>query len=401
MRQTLIIAGIALAIIIAAAYAAFMLGQPVAPEPATGRVPGVFERLFPFNQAPGSSTLVPGSDQEPGSSTQQPAPRLRKVSETPVSGGRAFTVGATTTLRWVERATGHVYEGRADETTVRRVSNTTIPETQEVMWVSPTSFIIRSLAEERGAIQNFYATLASTTAIDQALSGKFLGGWDRAALDPDEKNLLSVDETADGSTFSLSRPDGSGARIVLATPIRSLVPLQSKTSLYAATAPAPGIAGFLFRIEGGGLTKVTGGVLGMMAASSPSGRYIAISGGTGRMISLSILDTRTGTLYDSPLATIVSKCAWVSENPPSLACGIPQTFPAGAYPTDWLVGRISFSDDLWLVEPLEGTASLLADPVEDVGEEVDIWQPAVDESGAYLTFINKRDLSFWSFKIAE
>lgn len=399
MRRTLIIVGIALALIGIASYLAWALIRPAPVAPATEASSSLFERLFPFNQAPSSSTLVPGSDQQPEASGQQPVPRLRKVSDKSVAGGSPFLVGTTTAvvIRFVERETGHVYETPADSSTVTRISNTTIPGIQKVLWVDADHFIATYLGDNE-AMQNFYAALAPGKT-EQSLQVAFLASFERAALDPTGKSLLTTTESASGVTFTLSKSDGTSARVIFTSPLASWAPLQSSKSLYAVTAPGSGIFGYLYQIVNGALQKVAGGIPGMLALPSPTGRYIALSSGGQNAIALTVLDTKTGTFYPSPLATLVRKCVWVSEAPPGLVCGVPRAIPRGAYPNDWLVGRVTFVDDIWGIEPDGGATVLLANPEKEAGVDIDLWQPAV--AGAYVTFLNKRDLSFWSLKVLK
>jgi hypothetical protein len=322
---------------------------------------------------------------------------LRQITDKPTVGGFPFLVGTTTTvaIRFIERETGHVYETPADQPTITRISNTTIPRIQKVLWVDRDHFIATYLGDAE-AMQNFYATLAPGKT-EQSLIGSFLAPWERGVLDPTGKSLLTATESASGVTFTLSKSDGTGAKAVFASPLKSWVPLQSSKALYAATAPSSGILGYLYQVVNGALTKVTGTIPGMMALPSPSGRYIALSSGQQNSITLSVWDTKTLKSYPSPLATLATKCVWVSEDPVALVCGVPATLPAGAYPNDWLLGGVSFADDIWGIEPESGTTVLLADPEKEADASIDLWQPAV--AGSYLTFINRRDLSFWSLKI--
>lgn len=398
MRRIYIIAGVALVIIAAASYLAWALMRPT-PEVFTegATTTNIFTRLFPFgSQAPGSSTLVPGSNQEPATNNLQPVPRLRKISDKPVSGGAVFVVGTTSAImiRYIERETGRVYETPAASPTVTRITNTTIPRIQKVLWIDVDHYIASYLSDAE-ALQNFYAALAPGKT-EQSLNGTFMPSWSRAALDPVNKTLLTVTELADGSRFSLSRTDGTNARTVFTSPLRSWIPLQSSKSLYAATAPTSGVPSYLYQIVNGALIKVVGGIPGMMALVSPSGRYVALSSGGQNALALTVFDTKTQTYYPSPLATLASKCAWVSEDPVALICGVPTAVPAGAYPDDWLLGKAEFSDQIWGIEPVGNVTVLLSDPQKDASATIDLWQPSI--AGSYLTFINKRDLSFWSFK---
>lgn len=404
MRRIYFIGAVLILLILVASYVGWALTRqkPVSETPGTST--DFFARLFPFgNQAPGTSGLGSGSNQQPETGTQHPVaiPRLRKISSQPVAGGFAFKVGTTSAvaIRFVERATGHVYETPAEGTTVVRISNTTIPEILEADWIDRDHVLYRYLSDiER--MQNFYVTLAPNKT-EQSLIGKFLAPFDRMMLNAAGTSLITVTESDAGATVMLGKPDGSDTKTVFTSPLRSWVPLIAGSTLYVASAPASGIPGFLYKVVNGSLTRVIGDVVGMTALPSPTGRYILISGGGKNAISMSMLDTKTGTSYPSPITTLTEKCVWLTETTPTVVCGVPTTLPTGAYPDDWLLGRVSFADALWKIEPISNTSTLLATPEKDAGESVDVWQPRIDSTGNYLTFINKRDLSFWSFRLQE
>ncbi|MFQ5540637.1 MAG: hypothetical protein ACE5F4_00060 [Candidatus Paceibacteria bacterium] len=404
MQRTFILSFIALILVAIVAFFVFVFVPGTSePQGDTGGNQGLFGSLFPFNSGGGDRVPAEGGPGDSGDELvdTRPVPDLRQVTETPSSGGFFYENEADeTVIRFIERRTGHVYDTPAEGRSVVRISNTTIPGIQEVLFANKDAFIIRSLDKD-GAWENFYATLEGDTA-EQSLSGSFLAGWERGVLDAAGENLLTVNEGVDGSSVVLSGSDGSGARRVLSSPVVSWIPLQSDDNLYVYTAPSSGIPGFLYRVVSGALRRVAGDVPGMMALVSPSGRYVLLSTGPASgEPALILLDTETGEESASPLGTLASKCVFLSESPVRAVCGVPQEFPEGAYPDDWLRGTVSFDDDIWLVEPERGTATLLALPDEDVGVAIDAWRPFVSESGAYVGFLNKKDLSLWSLRLQE
>jgi len=133
---------------------------------------------------------------------------------------------------------------------------------------------------------------------------------------------------------------------------------------------------------------------------SPEGGYVLANTADGNDVSLFLENLSTGERLESPVATLVHKCAFLPEEPTQVVCGVPNEF-VGAYPEDWLLGRAALNDTLWLVNFNEGSATLLADPNDEVGELIDVYNPAMDETGSYFYFLNKNDLSFWSFELNE
>lgn len=406
MRRTLILSAIALALVLIVGFFAFItVPSRNGSGEADGGAGSLFGSLFPFNfgggDAGGGDT--PLSD-EPLEDTR-PVPPLRKVSDGPSAGGFFFEKksddGAEEAvgIRFVERQTGHVYETATDTLTARRISNTTIPGIEEVLWQDKNNFIIRYLEGE--AVRTFRVELDAAAEGEQSVNGSFLDSWDRAALDPTREEVLAVFETGGGSRAALFNFDGSGLRSVFTSPLASWVPLQSEKGAYLASAPASGVPGFLYRLSNQTLIKIVGGISGFMPVVSPSGRYVLYSSADGSRVELFLYDTESRETFESPLDTLAVKCAFVSTDAPTVACGVPSEFPKGAYPNDWLLGRVAFSDDIWLIDPTSGLANLLALPEIDAGVPLDVAGPAVDPSGGYLGFINKNDLSFWTLSLKQ
>lgn len=397
MKQTLIYTLIALVLVIIAAIIAFVFVGPAGNGgTGDGERPGFFSSLFPFNgSGDGNEPLFVG-DAPPKREDNRPVPRLRQLSAKPVSGGVVFdNDDGSVGFRFVERETGHIYEAFADRLETKRVTNTTIPGIQEVVWINKNELIVRY---DDGGIENFYIELVDAES-EQSVNGSFLDSWHRAALDPSGESLFTVTETQNGSRLALSSPDGETNTTLLNSPIKSWVPLQSERDVYVQSAPASGVSGFLYELQGGALVKVFGDGAGLMANVNPSGTYALISTGAENDLELAGVSLASKELFPAPIVTIASKCAW--SGPGAAVCGIPNNLPAGEYPNDWLLGRVSFSDTLWELD-VEGSAgALLADLESEARSAIDVWQPRINSSGTHVIFMNKNDLSLWSYELRE
>ena len=399
-RQLIIILIIIVAIVVLGFFAALLNGPTSQDgDVANERGGGLFGSLFPFNFGNGGSNVPSGGGLDNPNLDNRPVPMLRMVSDSPTTSGFLFeNESGSTTMRFIERGTGHIFEANTENLTLTRISNTTIPGIQEALWVDENSIIIRYL--ENGAVQNFFVELTAGQT-EQNVAGSFLDRWDRAALDQTNETLLTVTETSAGSVVESSDPEGRGARTVFTSALRSWVPLQSSRAFYLQSAPSSGVPGFLYSVSGGSLTKVVGDVPGLQTLVSSSGRYVVYSSGNGDDVELFVYDTATGEVTESVVQTLAHKCAFVAEQPLQLFCGVPNAFPNGEYPNDWLLGRVQLSDWLWVVEPLNGTATLVAVPEDDVRTAIDVWQPMVADDGSYVGFINKNNLSYWSLRLSE
>ncbi len=359
--------------------------------------------LFPFGQEPGGSKVEgPGESGAPGSGGEPVVERLRKVSDGPVTGAWFVPASSTTPLRirFMERATGHVYETRAATYGDTRVSNTTLPGMEEFVPVSAESFIVRRVGGG-GAIENTFATLIPTSS-PTSLRIAPLEGFTRIAVAPDGQSAVAVLETGSGSRVETMRPDGTLSKTVLVSPIRSFVPLAANGRSLIASAPSSGVPGFVYEIlEGGTLLKRAGDIPGLMAIPSPSGEYLLVGGSSGTERTLAVIEIRNGARHELPLGGLVAKCAWISESPVVVFCGISDPIGNISLPDNWLLGSVSLNDTGWLVHPLEGSAKSLGKFENVTGVAMDVMNPDASPDGEYVLFMNKNDLSLWSLRLSE
>ncbi len=366
-----------------------------------------FSAFFPFgNGGSKNNGGNPSQDQNAGAGApQKVTERLRKITSVPTVGGW-FVATATTTASttpfsvwYVERSSGNVYETPIDTYAEMRLSNTTVTGMQELIPVNASSFIFRTLIGD-DSISNSLATVA--TSSDSTLTDASLPPFNRISVSSNGSTMLTVTETASGSRVSVSKPDGTGGKTFFTSPIRSWVPLASNGSLFLETAPASGIPGYLYAIQNdGSLQKMVGDIPGLMALPSPSGRYVLYSAASGDSLSLGLIDVKTGASYQSPIATLATKCAWEYEDPPTVFCGVSRSVPNASLPDDWLLGNVSLDDSAWLIQPVTGTAHALGRLGDSAGEAIDVMDPAVSSDGHYALFTNKNDLTLWSLDLTR
>ena len=395
--------GIIVLIVLVLGYQA-LLGTGNAGGASGGNTNSLFSALFPFGSpaSPGNAASTT-NDSSPLSQTQQGGVAiLREVSATPVSGGW-FAANPTSTstplIRYMDRETGHVTATPADSVAETRISNTTVPGMEELYPVSDLSLVLRSFSG--GKISNFVGTMNATSS-EQSLALASLAPFDRIAADKNAGTWLTVTEVNGGSRIDLYKDKaGGGAQTMFASPIASWVPLIAGGRAFLETAPTAGAAGYLYELKNGSLSKIVGGLPGLVATVSPSGRYAAYSSDTAGGFALFVLDTTTGATLSAPVPTLALKCAWIPNHEPLLFCAVPTDPPEGAYPDDWLLGNVSFSDNAWVVNPQKSIGYVVGTLTDQTGAGLDAENISVDSSGTYALFMNKKDLSLWSLWVGD
>lgn len=116
-----------------------------------------FGRTAPEDQIPsptsssGDPTQTPNGF--PDSTEEQFLGRLRKISQGPTAGAMAFDRTGETIVRFVDRATGHIWESSMEFPGLTRISNTTIPKIQKAVWAGNNSVILQYLREDEETVE--------------------------------------------------------------------------------------------------------------------------------------------------------------------------------------------------------------------------------------------------------
>jgi len=336
-------------------------------------------------------------------------PSLRKLWSEPVAGA-IFTTDeqGIVSVRFVERATGNVYETHATSTKTARLTNTTIPRIQEVLWLSPENLVLRYLRDEGDTIETFSATLVlpdpeeetATSSIEVLgeLRGQFLP-INILDITGTDNTLFYLLRESSGVRGVVSNTDGSGAREVFSSPIREWVSQFVDPQTVALT------------------TKASGGVLGhLFFLNTSSGALKAVlssfSGLTTNVGEASVLYTEQETVlpllfsYDYtqaktvslPISTLAEKCVWDSQSATVAFCATPKSLVSGVLPDVWYQGAVHFNDELWRVETNTLSSKLIFDPEVLAKTTFDMVDLALDQKDELLIFRNKVDNSLWLYR---
>ena len=184
--------------------------------------PGIFSNLNPFK---GITDVSPGADIPPGSDDEDTAikedienRKLMKVSTMPIAGFAVFQKEKTEKefvpmLRYVDRATGNIYQTFVDKIQEKRFSNTIIPKVYEAFFGNNGEVVImRYLKKDEKTIQTFIGnlpqeTLEEDTTGKQKIEGSFLPeNISTLSLSPDTTKvfyLLNTNNTVLGVIFNL------------------------------------------------------------------------------------------------------------------------------------------------------------------------------------------------------
>lgn len=329
--------------------------------------------------------------------------KLRKLSNAPVSGAGTFDIKAGTVVRYVDKATGHIYEIEMFSPKFDRISNVTMPMSYDALWGSSgAAFIARRLSQDDSEVETYSVNVKSTaTSTNGSISG---GELPKNISDVSVKgtSIFYLVKNTDGSVGVTSNIDGSKNKTVWTSPMKELTTQFVNTKTVAInTKPAEDMPGYLYLVDitTGATTRPLGNVSGLVSlVSSDVFKIIYLT--QSDKYSLQIYDIKKGESSFMPFTTFPEKCVWGNKNPSVIYCGVPNEYTGKESLTKWYKGLASFSDKIWTYNSKDNTSTSLADLTADSGEKIDVVKPILSENDQYLFFINRNDGFLWSLDLS-
>lgn len=366
--------------------------------------------LFPFGKGTGGVNNTLPSTNNNGGGTQtnnngsiSKQPRLRHISLVPTAGVVAFDRASTTMVRYVERATGHVYETPSDSTEVKKISNTTVPKIHEVFWSKDgNSLLMRYLKDDNETIRTFYARLSTTTDMDNSLEGMFLDDNIKDISVYDNK-IFYLSKNSLGAQGIVANIDGSKKVAVFNSTYgdwREVWGGPKFVTLF--TRPSVSAIGDAYTLNTltGEYSKTLGGISGLSANTNTDGSYVIGSGANGNSISTYVFDVVKSATSRIGVSTLADKCIWSGKEKVIVYCAVPNSIPSAQYPDSWYRGSVSFNDSVWKIDVSSGNTELIFDPTLEGESVMDIVSLGLSNNEDILVFINKKDLTAWRYKLS-
>jgi hypothetical protein len=292
-------------------------------------------------------------------------------------------------LKYVERATGHIYERYLDTDVEGKISNSTIPNIYESLFDGKGKTLVYRYLGEGGVIQSFMATLG-------AAKGEFLTpGMIDVSLSPDKTKMFYLTETSSGVLGTIQTFGDTKKNQLFSSPFSEWLSQWATSATIFLTTKASGQAdGYVYSLSTakGALKKVFGPIVGLTTLANQSGTTILYSASLGGSPSLGLLDVAKHTTRSLALSGLPEKCAWSKDNI-TLYCAIPNTIPSSIYPDVWYKGIISFTDRFMKIN----TQTLEKTPLD--GGEFDATHVFLDNTETKLFFTNKKDSTLWSLDL--
>ena len=384
--------------------------------------------LFPFGRGGGNSeTPFVSVDPEDPTDTDTNAnqsgeapiiiERLRQISNTPSAGGFVYSRAkeddslfssapeSEDVMRYVEASTGHIYEGLGDTETITRVTNTTIPRITDAVFIGGDQALLQYRDAVTDRKKTFSASVVEPIENDEdeergsaRLSGIFLQDGIGDVLVQGVNVLYTFVE--DGR-FSIRKTDQNGNDIeeVFASELLQWhVKPFGNNEIVVNHVPSSGSFGYsqIVNVNSKNVQKLFSGQLALQTLPSPDGERAMISFWDGSDMSLYVLED--GALKDTGLDTFAEKCVWSSDNI-FVYCAEPLNDIEFGAPDDWYKGIESYSDDYYQINTNTAEPSLLFSPFEEGNYSLDVIKPALSSNEKFLSFIDKKTQTFWTYQL--
>lgn len=414
-----ILAIVAILLLAGAAYWYFTPQAPQAAVTAGNNGSNGFQPLDRGSGGAGQNTNNPSAPNNPETNppvaTPANIPALRLLSAAPIGGYGASTTAGVTVIRWIDRGRGNIYETRSNSLDTTTLSNTIVPMTYWSAWNKNLTAFISSLlqdgSDETSTVYAELRTQTSTTTADGTsvtpfeLKGKNLPSTIASFAVSPKKDKVFLFSVEGGRGIGYTAPfNGGAAAQIFDTPLTQVnVDWPEDNTIAITTKGTASQSGFLYFVDPktGVWKKILGPVPGLSAKVSRDAKYAIISaaGNNGPLTSIYDIAKKTGT--DAVIRTLADKCAWGNFYKDIVYCGVPSAPVPGTYPDDWYKGTLSTADKIWQVKAPTGEVHLIAPIADEAGRPVDTFNLGLDDKDAYLFFMNKNDLSFWSLDLVS
>jgi hypothetical protein len=309
-------------------------------------------------------------------------------------------------VRYVERATGNVYQTFADKLEERKFSGTTIPKIYEAGFGNKgDAVIMRYLKADAKTIQTFWGVLPK-----EVLGGDSTGVMEiRGTFLPDDTTdlsfssdgqsifyLFNAGESAIGTTLDLVT--GKKVQVFDSAFTEWLSFWPNSKIITLTTKPSYLVAGYMYKVDPvtKSFTQVLGNITGLTTLTSPDGKLVLFGDNN---LNLNVYHTDTKTTDTLSVRTLPEKCAWLKGSD-TVYCSVPKSIPALSYPDSWYQGVASFEDQIWKINILNGNTEMIADlSAINNGEEIDGIKLSMDAGENYLFFVNKKDSYLWRLRL--
>lgn len=333
---------------------------------------------------------------------------ILQLTNTSVSGFISSTSpDGTTFVRYIDKASGNIFDVDLKSLNSTRITNTTLPGIEEVVWHKNGEHFVLRFLNENDVIKTFLGKIREHESASPgdvgAIEGTFL-----------KDNIITIVDNPSGDTFLYLTPDQLNAQVFISG-FKDLeeefvfhtdfsewrLDWNNEDSLVAVPRSTKFAEGFVYTInlDSGRFEKVFGGNLGLYAIGNSSGNRYLYSESVSNAFFTNLFQLSPREKIDVGLTTLVDKCVWSNLYEHIAYCAVPTEIITAEYPDMWYQGVVSFDDVLWEINAEENMYRELTNPNLSANQSIDAIEFSLDRNEEYLFFVNKKDSTLWSLKL--
>lgn len=302
----------------------------------------------------------------------------------------------STVLMFVDRTTGYVYGFPLERGKVFQISNTILPGVFDAYFFNNgKDVVLRYIDQEKNKVISVLARVPSVKAEETALpleNIRYITSEVASIATNFKKNKISylVTESDRSLVYTIT---SQGPVVIASSPFREWDLTYGGDSLYVTTKPSAYVEGSTYSIPPfqSELSERTG-----LMSNPGSGGLLINSMWSNK--GLTTFFSRNGDLTVIPTLTLAPKCAWGNRN--FLVCAVPRTLPrkTEGLPDDWIQGRVTFNDDMFVIDTTTGEKYTLYTFTQENGL-FDVTHISIEEKNDFLSFNKKQDASLWMLNL--
>ena len=336
------------------------------------------------------------STPEPVAQIETPVPKkpLRQLTVRPAAGFFVPDIYEPTSIRYVERGTGHIFEVEIATGNEMPITKFTVPQVVEAVF-SPkgTSVIFTTYVDN--VRNSFVGVLGNASGTTELVNN--------IPLPPKADNVSYLDEQT--ILYTITTPAGtagyryhldSQTQIQLFTiPLNSITMLWGNglDSIYLYTKPTRLLEGFAYRVENNTLYRVGTGARGLMYFRNNTTEMRT----TADLHDIYSEFTFGTSTVRTPVPFLPEKCAFIDSEAQIFWCGSSMEKLDPTFVEAWYKGELSSPDGLWRIDAATGNMAMVSDLGLESGREIDIQSIATSKLGHLVFFTNKLDGTIWLF----
>lgn len=343
----------------------------------------------------GSENGTAGGGAAEGEQTGRRAPRFWRVTSAPVAGA-AFVAGSSTRLRYVERASGHVFDADPRTGDITRATNTLTPRVYEAFLGEGGVVVHRVIEDNRPATLTGKIGTTSDAGLAELVTSNLGADIRDITTMPGSTDLIMVAVAGAENHLIRSAWNGGAPQQLLVLPGGDFRVQTAGSSIILTERAGSGVPGSSYRAAAS-LTPIVRNVPGLTLRAQADSENVLFSSDDGVHLRL-FVKLPGAAAAEMPLSTTAEKCVWAPRGQVAY-CAAPRETPPALFHDRWYRGEIHTSDTWHTLDTAGAKAATLF--VTDAASGVDVENPVIDPSGEYLAFLNARDKSLWMLRIRE